>query len=100
MPGGAVGYVLRTGFETSQVRPVVLLFVALHSVSHTTQGKLLRTILFGTERMTANSREALAFIAVLLLFAVTASAYVLKVGLEDDERSRWKLFLNCTMIIT
>jgi cation-transporting ATPase 13A1 len=70
------------------------------TINHTTQGKLLRTILFGTERVTANSREAMLFIAVLLAFALFAGAHVLSVGLQDDKRDRWKLFLNCTMIIT
>jgi len=37
---------------------------------------------------------------VLLVFALIAGAYVLSVGLQDDSRDRWKLFLNCTMIIT
>jgi cation-transporting ATPase 13A1 len=79
--GGAVGYVLRTGFETSQ-------------------GKLLRAILFSSERVTANSKEAFLFIFCLLQFALVASAYVLHVGLQDESRPRFKLYLNCIMIIT
>jgi cation-transporting ATPase 13A1 len=73
---------------------------SMYVIAVRTQGKLLRTILFATERVTANTREALLFITVLLCFAVLASAHVLVNGLADPERSRWKLFLNCTMIIT
>lgn len=60
----------------------------------------MRMILFSTERVTANTKESLLFILFLLVFAVSASGYVLYHGLEDESRSRYKLFLNCTMIIT
>jgi hypothetical protein len=50
----------------------------------------MRTILYSSERITANSWEAGAFIAFLLVFAVSASAYVLQHGLAVRAHVIWK----------
>ncbi|EPS30178.1 hypothetical protein PDE_05128 [Penicillium oxalicum 114-2] len=77
---GAVGVVVKTGFETSQ-------------------GSLVRTMIYSTERVSANNAEALLFILFLLIFAIAASWYVWQEGVQKD-RKRSKLLLDCVLIIT
>ncbi|WFD45088.1 putative cation-transporting ATPase 1 [Malassezia psittaci] len=78
---GAIGLVLRTGFGT-------------------TQGRLVRLMVFTNEnQVTANNWESFVFIAFLLVFAIAASAYVWKHGLEMG-RPKGKLLLHCVLIIT
>lgn len=77
---GALGVVVKTGFETSQ-------------------GSLVRTMIYSTERVSANNVEALLFILFLLIFALAASWYVWQEGVQKD-RKRSKLLLDCVLIIT
>jgi manganese-transporting P-type ATPase len=77
---GAMAIVLKTGFETSQ-------------------GSLVRTMIFATEHVSAGNFEALLFILFLLVFAIAASWYVWQEGVQKD-RKRSKLLLDCVLIIT
>lgn len=77
---GCVCVVARTGFGTSQ-------------------GELVRTMIFSTERVSANNFEALLFILFLLIFAIAASGYVWQKGVEMG-RKKSKLLLDCILIIT
>lgn len=77
---GAMAVVVKTGFETSQ-------------------GSLVRTMIYSTEPVSANNFEALLFILFLLIFALAASWYVWDEGVRKD-RKRSKLLLDCILIVT
>ena len=79
---GAICLVIKTGFSTSQ-------------------GKLLRTVLYSGERNKGEDTiEAFIFIGVLLVIALIASYYVLKKGLQREGTLTYKLLLRCIIIIT
>ena len=60
----------------------------------------MRTILYTTERVSVESKDAYAFLLFLLMFAIAASYYVLQEGLADPLRNRYKLLLKCILILT
>lgn len=74
-------YVVKNGFETKQ-------------------GKLMRTILFSSDRVSAESAETYYFLLILLVFAIISAYYVVTESLKDPDRSRYKILLRCIMIIT
>lgn len=78
--GGALAVVTKTGFETSQ-------------------GSLVRVMIFSTERVGAGNKEAYFFILFLLIFAIAASRYVWLEGIKTN-RKRSKLILDCILIVT
>lgn len=78
--GGAIAIVTKTGFETSQ-------------------GSLVRVMIYSSERVGVDNKEALYFILFLLIFAVVASWYVWVEGTKMG-RVQSKLILDCILIIT
>eukprot|EP00927_Polykrikos_kofoidii_P048772 TRINITY_DN42987_c0_g1_i1.p1 TRINITY_DN42987_c0_g1~~TRINITY_DN42987_c0_g1_i1.p1 ORF type:complete len:1564 (-),score=312.27 TRINITY_DN42987_c0_g1_i1:135-4268(-) len=81
--GGCLCFVLRTGFGSAQ-------------------GKLLQMIEFSSDRkaVKADEREMSMALLLLLSFALVASGYVMKKGLEKGDKTLYELVLKCVIIIT
>ena len=77
---GCYAVVLRTGFGTAQ-------------------GSLVRTMIFSSERVSANNLEAFLFILFLLIFAFAAAGYLWQKGIERGLKKS-KLLLDCIMVVT
>ncbi|GMM33002.1 ion-transporting P-type ATPase [Saccharomycopsis crataegensis] len=77
---GALAIVSKTGFETSQ-------------------GSLVRVMIFSSERISVGNKESLYFILFLLVFAIAASKYVWDEGTRMG-RKQSKLILDCILIVT
>ncbi|ODV65065.1 hypothetical protein HYPBUDRAFT_143950 [Hyphopichia burtonii NRRL Y-1933] len=77
---GALAFVAKTGFETSQ-------------------GSLVRMMIFSSERVSVGNKEAFFFILFLLIFAIAASWYVWVEGTKMG-RIQSKLILDCIIILT
>lgn len=78
---GCICLVIKTGFSTSQ-------------------GKLLRTVMYSSERTKGDSKDAFIFIFCLLIIALFASYYVLVEGIKREGEITYKLLLRCIIIIT
>lgn len=79
--GGALTFILRTGFSSAQ-------------------GKLVRMIEGSQEKVKGHERETGLLLLLLFFFAVASASYVLHHGLQNDKRSQYELLLHCILIIT
>lgn len=78
---GAVAYVLRTGFSSSQ-------------------GALMQMIEFSQQSVTGDAKETGMALFILFIFAMIAAGYVLNEGLIKKEKTTHELLLKCVIIIT
>lgn len=78
---GCICFVLRTGFSSAQ-------------------GKLVRMIEGSQEKVKGHERETGLLLCMLFFFALASSGYVLKKGMENENRSKYELLLHCILILT
>lgn len=78
---GAVAYVLRTGFSSSQ-------------------GSLVQMIEYSQQSVAGDIKEMGLALFILFCFALAAAAYVLSEGLKKGEKTQHELLLKCVIIIT
>jgi len=82
LEGGIVGFVLRTGFETSQ-------------------GTLLRAMAHSSKNADGiHNWDTFVFIFVLVCIALGAAGWVLHEGWYDDRRNKFRLILHVIIIVT
>eukprot|EP00039_Didymoeca_costata_P012204 m.175013 g.175013 ORF g.175013 m.175013 type:complete len:1509 (+) comp15415_c0_seq4:169-4695(+) len=78
---GCVCFVLRTGFSSSQ-------------------GELIQMIEFSTQQVSADAKETLMALGILLIFALISAGYVFHKGMLKGDRTTHELILKCVIIIT
>jgi manganese-transporting P-type ATPase len=100
--GGGGGKSFSLGFGAPRAPDKGCQGIVMRTSFGTCQGGLMRTILYSSERVTTSSSsfETFLFIGMLLVFALVASGVVLRGGLYDENRNKFKLVLHCIMIIT
>ncbi|KAG5184553.1 hypothetical protein JKP88DRAFT_354404 [Tribonema minus] len=108
---GCLAYVLRTGFSSSQGKLVRMIEGSTETVRMDT---MVRTDTMAKEDscptlrlmpVRTDTRDTSLLLLLLLVFAVSASAYVLREGMkegmkEGNKMSRYQLLLHCMLIIT
>ncbi|KAF7293727.1 Cation-transporting ATPase [Mycena chlorophos] len=83
----------------SGTKTVVAYARSLRTGFGTARGRLLRAMIFSTERVSTNKLEGFLFLGVLLIFGIAASWYVWVKGIERD-LTKTKLLHVCVLIVT
>lgn len=78
---GCTCFVLRTGFASAQ-------------------GKLVRMIEGSQEKVKGHEKETGLLLLMLMVFAMISSSYVLYMGMQNKDRSKYELLLHCIIIVT